>query len=279
MGHEEILITKANGEKEPFDPVKLQFSLRKAKASDELIKKIVDHILGEIEAGTTTSHIYKHAFDLLHQLEKPIALRYSLRRAIMELGPSGFPFEHLIGELLKAQGYSVLNDQMVKGQCAEHEIDIVGYNDKKLIMIEAKYHNSLGLQSDLKVALYVKARVDDLKPVEFHYGHARHLDESWLVTNTKFTTSAIKYAECQDIKMIGWNYPINGSLQDMIEAAELHPLTCLTSLPQQAKKHLLEKGIVLCKSVPMHINLLKEVGMNDHQIKQAIDEINLLYTV
>lgn len=275
---EEILITKANGEQEPFDPVKLQFSLRKAKASDELVKKIVDHILTEIENGMTTSHIYKHAFDLLHKLEKPIALRYSLRRAIMELGPSGFPFEKLVGELLKTQGYEVLTDQMVKGACAEHEIDIVAYNDKKLIMAEAKYHNSQGLQSDLKVALYVKARVDDLKEASFEYGHKRKLNEGWLITNTKFTTTAIKYAECQDIKMVGWNYPINGSLQDMIEDAGVHPITCLTSLNQAGKSFLLSRGVVLCKAVPHHEELLKEAGLSESAIREVLDEIELLYT-
>ena len=97
-------------------------------------------------------------------------------------------------------------------------MDGVAWNEEKLIMVEAKFHNELGIKSDLKVALYVKARMDDLKGSVFNYGGKdRKLSEGWLVTNTKFSSTAIHYGVCQNLVMIGWNYPEKGNLQDMIE--------------------------------------------------------------
>ena len=40
-------------------------------------------------------------------------------------------------------------------------------NDIKLIIAEVKFHNDHRTQSDLKVALYVKARFDDLERYRF----------------------------------------------------------------------------------------------------------------
>jgi len=99
-----------------------------------------------------------------------------------------------------------------------HEVDVVAYNAKKLIMIEAKFHNELGTKSDLKVVLYIKARFDDLAENVFNYGgQNRKITDSWLVTNTKFSSTAIHYGVCKNLTMIGWNYPEKGNLQDMIE--------------------------------------------------------------
>ncbi len=273
----DILITKANGETEPFDILKLEQSLRRSRAPDKLIEKVVKHVVANLSTGMTTEEIYTRAFSFLHALEKPIALRYSLKRAIMDLGPSGFPFEQLIARLFKKGGYTVETDKMIAGKCAEHEVDVVAYNDRKLVMIEAKFHNSIGVHSDLKVALYVKARFDDLRGKSFHYGKDRRLDEGWLVTNTKFTTSAIKYAECQNITLIGWNYPLHHSLQDMLEAAELHPVTCLTSLSGSVKQLLISKNIIVCAELRSERAILKEAGLSEAEIETVDREIDLLY--
>src|SRR3990167_6783794 len=113
---------------------------------------------------------------------------------------------------------------------------------KKLLMAELKFHNQIGEKSDLKVALYVKARFDDLSAQYFDYGRRRQLDEGWLITNTKFSSNAIRYGLCAKVAMIGWSYPAKGNLQDLIEDAHLHPITCLTSLTITEKQNLLQNG-------------------------------------
>ncbi len=270
------IITKASGQQEEFDRSKLEHSLRRSGASSKTTDLIVQHIEDELEEGMSTALIYSHAFFLLHKFEKPVARRYSLRRAIMDLGPTGFPFEKFVAEIFKSKGYTAITGQIVQGKCVEHEVDVVAYNEKKLIMSEVKFHNELGLRSDLKVALYVKARFDDLSDIEFLYGKLRKLDEGWLVTNTKFTSTAIEYGMCNHIHMVGWNFPSKGNLQDLIEDAGLHPITCLKSISPTQTKMLVEQNIVLCKQLQDHKEVLSTLGFQEKEIADVFEEIGTL---
>jgi hypothetical protein len=272
-----LYVVKANGDKELFDVTKLERSLKHAGASSKSVEDIIKKITESLPDEITTHEIYKHAFELLGNIEKPTALKYSLKRAIMELGPSGFPFEDFVAEIFRAKGFEAVTGKIVKGFCVEHEIDVVAWNDKKLVMVEAKFHNVPGIKSDLKTVLYVKARFDDLHKMTFNYGKERNLDEAWLVTNTKFSSTAIEYGSCQGgLMMIGWNYPPTGNLHDMILEAKLHPLTCLTTLNGREKKFLLDKGVVLCKTLTENPDLLSDIGLSSEKSKEVMDEINYL---
>ena len=225
----------------------------------------------------TTNDIYQHAFAVLQKISRPVARSYSLRRAVMDLGPSGFPFEDFIAEILRAKGFKCKTRETVLGGCVPHEVDVVAYNKKKLIMIEAKFHNELGTKSDLKVALYIKARFDDLVENVFNYGGVnRRITDCWLVTNTKFSSTAIHYGVCKNLTMIGWNYPEKGNLQDMIEDEALHPITCLVSLSTADKRTLLNGKIVLCSDIKKNPKLLKEFLGKTFDIRPVISEINEL---
>jgi hypothetical protein len=278
MSIEPVYVVKSDGTREPFDVSKLTHSLKRAGASSKAVGEVLNHIDAHVSQDITTHEIYKHAFELLHKFDHPVALKYSLKRAIQELGPSGFPFEDFIAEIFRAQGYEAVSGQMVKGFCVEHEVDVVAWNDEKLIMVEAKFHNELGVKSDLKVALYVKARFDDLRKMKFNYGgKQRELNEGWLVTNTKFSSSAIEYGSCQGgLTMIGWNYPPKGNLNDMIIEAKLHPLTCLVSLNGREKKMLLDQGVVLCKTIFENQQLLSDIGLSPEESKKVLEEIDQL---
>ncbi len=277
MNTEPIYVLKADGTKEPFDENKLEFSLKRAGASTKATRDIINHVYGHLKQDITTHNIYKHAFELLHKEERPIAIKYSLKKAISELGPSGFPFEDFVAEIFRAKGYEAKTGQIVKGACVAHEVDVVAWNDKELVMVEAKFHNEGGTKSDLKVILYVKARFDDLIKMKFDYGKERNLDEAWLVTNTKFTSTAIEYGSCQGgIKMIGWNYPPVGNLHDLILESKLHPLTCLVSLNGREKKALLDQGVVLCKTLVENAGLLTAIGLSKEDIEKVIKEIDSL---
>ena len=189
----------------------------------------------------------------------------------------GLPFEDFVAEILRVKGFKAETGKIIRGFCVEHEVDVVAWNNEKLIMVEAKFHNELGVKSDLKIALYVKARFDDLGKMTFKYDRERKLDEGWLVTNTKFTSTAIEYGSCQGgMRMIGWNYPPVGNLHDMIIESKLHPLTCLTSINGREKKLFLDRGIVLCKTILDNPDLLYATGLNDVKAKKVIEEIQSL---
>ncbi|HVU06227.1 MAG TPA: ATP cone domain-containing protein [Candidatus Paceibacterota bacterium] len=272
-----LLIVKATGEQEAFDPAKLVNSLRKAGASKDQAENVLRHVERDLVAGTTTAELYRHAFEMLRKHAQPVAARYSMKRAIADLGPNGFPFEKFIAEIFKSEGYEALTDQIVYGSCVPHEVDVVAWKGKGLAMVEAKFHNEYGVKSDLKVALYVKARWDDLKDGEYDFGGVKRKISSFqLFTNTKFTDTAIHYAECKGLSLVGWNYPAKGNLEDLIQESGLHPLTSLTSLSQTEKRTLLDAGMVLCKQVAAHGGNLVSYGIPREKVKQVLLEIEHL---
>lgn len=272
----DVIIIKSNGERERFDVKKLEASLAKLKASEKVIGLICNHIVKELREGMSTSEIYTHAFSLLRRYERPVALRYSIRRAVTDLGPSGFPFEKFIAEVYKARGYNAETNLMVKGRCVEHEVDVMAWNENKLIIAEAKFHNAIGLKSDLKVALYVKSRFDDLKDTFFSPdGNKRKFDEAYLITNTKFTSHATSYAECNNLRIIGWNYPQENNLHSIIEDFNLHPITALTTIDYSEKKDLILNGFVLTKNLSRDV--LKNNGIKENKIDSILEEVKELH--
>jgi len=272
-------IIKESGEIENFDEGKLINSLLKARATNELVEEIVAHIKTELKEGMGTDQIYKHASFLLKKKSRKVEISYSLKRAVLDLGPSGFPFEKFIGEILREKGFKVINNLLIKGRCAEHELDVLAYNENKLITAEAKFHNSLGVKSDLKTALYVKAKFDDFKDIKYNYGKERNFDENWLITNTKFTSSALNYGRCNGMILISWNNPKKGNLQDLIEDSGLHPLTCLESLSSRQKSEILKSGIVLCKKLIDNSSMLKSIGLSEDKIKRVNEETALVCNI
>ena len=270
----EIYIKKTSGELEAFNKAKLVESLQKAGASMFVADDVAKAIEKKLKEGMPTSQIYSSAFKLLRVKESRPALRYSLRRSIASLGPTGFPFEDFVGEIFKAKGFSIMNDVMVKGSCIEHEMDVVAYDDDQLVMTEVKFHNQLLLKSDVKVALYIKARFDDLSGVTFNIGgKMREMTQGLLITNTKFTENAIRFGSCAGVNMIGWNYPAKGNLHDLIEETGLHPLTCLSTLTLAEKRVLLTKEIVTCKTLKGNIQLLKDMEIPLSRIDRIFAEI------
>jgi hypothetical protein len=277
MSLENITIIKASGEREPWDSHKLERSLRAARANEDLIREITMHIEKDLQDGMRTSDIYEHAFALLQNYSRPVAAEYSLKKVIMQLGPSGFPFERFVAEILKAQGYTTEVGTMVQGSCVEHEVDVLAEKPGERIVVEAKFHNSVEVKSDVKVALYVHARFLDIeKRYRENDGETEMHIRPWLITNTSFTSQAIQYGRCAGLAMTGWNYPKGHTLQDLVQSTQTHPVTCLTTLSDTQKKSLLESGIVLCHQVVRSPSVLTDIGMNKPQINAVLEEGNAL---
>ncbi len=273
----DIIITKASGKKEPFAKSKLHQSLLRAGASSAIAVQIVQEIKKSLTEGTSTKSIYKRAHKLLSKAERPVAGRYHLKNGIMELGPSGFPFEKYVSEILAHQGYSVQVGKIVDGKCVKHEVDIIAEKGEQHFMIECKYHNSPGIYCDVKIPLYIQARFKDIESQwKIIPGHEAKFHQGWVVTNTRFTTDAITYGSCVGLKLVSLDFPITGSLREMIEETGLYPLTCLTSLTQQEKKLLLEKKVVLCREICQHPQYLQALNIPANRIKVILEEGNQL---
>ncbi|MBP9711191.1 MAG: restriction endonuclease [Candidatus Pacebacteria bacterium] len=260
-----MLIAKADGKTEPFDPKKLVASLRRAGAKESVAEQVERDLEKEMWEGISTQEIYSRAFAMLHEARHEVAARYSLKRALLEFGPSGFPFEDYIGELFRAEGKQARVRQIVKGKCVEHEVDVVIDGPGEKIFVEAKFHNAAGFKSDLKVVLYVQARIDDI-------GQGRGM----VVTNTKFTDRAIEYSSCKGLELLAWDYPQGKTLQDRIEAAGLYPVTALTSLTKSEKMALLSQQVVLCNDLADKGDVLKRAGVTGGKADTVLEEVGAL---
>lgn len=243
-----ILIKKEDGELEIFDTEKLRQSILRSNTSIILADSIVKKIEENLKPETPTHNIYREAFELLKQTEKASALRYSIRRSLISLGPSGFPFENFIEKVFQKKGYKTKVGVTLQGHCIGHEIDVVALSPKdELFLTEVKFHNELYLKSDTKVTLYIKARFDDLKDIEFDFfGKKLKPVRMLLVTNTKFTDGAVQYSECAGLDLISWNYPQKGSLHSLIYETDTYPITILESLTSGEKTNLISEGIITC---------------------------------
>lgn len=272
-------VLKSTGEREPFSEEKLRASLRRSGATPETVEEIVAHIMAELKDGMQTQAIYRHAFSILKKRERGVAATYSLRKAVMQLGPSGFPFEKFVSEVLKTRGYKVQTDAIIPGFCVSHEVDILAEKDNQHIFVECKFHNEVSLKSDVKVALYVHARFLDLqKGHSVNEGKSPKIHSGWLVTNTKATSDAIQYSECAGLTIIAWNYPHEGNLHDLIRESGLHPLTCLTTLSQGEKRALLQSGVVSCVEILGDGAKLRSAGVPAERIPRIKDEAAALCT-
>lgn len=232
-------ILKSDGRQVAFDGERLARSLRRAKIDDALIEETVKHIARMTRPGTSTQHIHDRTLHFLTDRDPLGAARYNLKHAMLQLGPTGFPFEVYLGKLMEAYGWSVEIGKTVPGMCIEHEVDIYGRREgSKNRAVEAKYHNTAGGRTDVKVALYVYARHLDLEKRD---PNCRGV----LITNTEFTHDAILYGECVGMKMKAWDYPRDEGLAKYIELKNLYPITTFPRLPRRAAAALMQGGIVL----------------------------------
>ena len=269
-----FLVTKASGEVVPFSEEKLKHSLIKAGASDETAIGIIELLKPKLFSGVSTKKIYRWAFNLLRSASRPMAAKYYLKKAIMELGPSGFPFERFVAEILKYKGYTTRVGETVAGKCVRHEIDVIAEKEDSVFMIECKFHIREGTMCDVKVPLYIHSRFKD---VEFEWlknpvNKAKVL-KGWLVTNTKFSVDAVKYGLCSGLNLLGWNFPEHQGLKNQIDEMGLYPVTCLTSLTKSEKQALLNRNIVLCKDLLYQEKILQDAGVRNVRIKTVMSEL------
>lgn len=235
-----------------------------AGGSKELASKALSEVRKNYHKEITTQEILNIILKTLRE-DPGVAMRYDLKRAIMSLGPSGFPFETFFGNLLKYYGYKIKIGNKIKGKVIIHEVDIIAEKERKY-MIECKYHNEIGTRTKLKPALYTYARFLDLK---------KYFDRPWLVTNTKCSLDAKNYAKGVGLKITGWNYPRNGNLKELIQAKKLYPITILKTINNEVKEKLFNSKIVIAKNLQNYsISELKEkTGLNEKEINKILEEV------
>ena len=274
-----INIVKYSGDSVPFDVEKLINSLRRAKANEALIQQIVEQVESQLYDGITTKKIYQMAFKMLKGKSRVSASKYKLKKALMELGPTGFPFEKLVGKIMAHEGFDTKVGVIVQGNCVQHEVDVIAKKDNNHYMIECKYHSDQGRFCNVKIPLYIHSRFLDVeKQWQRQKGHETKLHKGGVYTNTRFTTDAIQYGKCVGLLLASWDYPRGNGLKDRIDKSGLHPLTALTTLTKAEKTKLLDKGIVLCKELHENPSLLEQIGVPKPRHKNILEDSEKLCT-
>jgi hypothetical protein len=269
------IVEKASGEREPYSQLKLSNSLKRAGAGDAVIAEVLSNLEPWIYNGVSTRKIYKKAFRLLKTHRRALAARYSLKSAIMELGPTGYPFENFVAHIFSVEGMSTEVGVLIKGKCVMHEVDVLASLPGKELFVECKYYNSQAKNANVKVPLYIHSRFRDIVENKLLLAEYADFDfQGWIVTNTRFTSDAISYGKCAGLKLLSWDYPTGRSLKDLIEKAGLFPITVLTSLDKDQKRQLLDSGKVLCRQIVGDEIILETLNLTEHQKRRLMLELS-----
>ncbi len=237
---EHLMVVKKSGEREVYDEEKVRRSMNRVGVPENIKPEVLAHIKEKFQNNEiSTDDIFRHVLEFLEPRDRKSSLRFNLRQAIFELGPTGFPFEQYLASIFRNMGYKVTPNVIMNGDCVRHEIDLVLEKDGHREIVEVKFHNHHVVKTDVQTTLYTYARFLDVK-------EKNQVDNVWLITNTKLTSDAITYANCKGMPAIAWNYPEKGNLQDLVEEPAMYPITLLTSLSEQEKRRLVEKNVVLC---------------------------------
>ncbi len=292
------MIKKASGETQPFSKDKLIRSLKRSGASivviNDIANKIEEWILDEIKNqmeadnvpsskdvekanhyGVPSREIYRRAFSLLNKKTVSNAARYKIKEALMEMGPTGHPFEFFAAEIYKVLGYETQVSVILNGHCVTHEVDVIATKDKHQRYIECKYYQSTGKNANVQVPLYIHSRVEDI--ISNQKTDPAFNDFTFsggVVTNTRFTSDAEAYGNCCGLHLLSWDYPQGNGLKDIIDREKIFPITSLTSLTKAQKTILMDKGIVICRQLLDKIDELDSLNLTHNKRLKVLAELN-----
>ena len=279
MNDKDINIIKYSGKKVKFSSNKLYTSLKRTGAEDAIVNQIINRVISELYEGISTKEIYNRAFALLKKKESHLASKYKLKKAIYELGPTGFPFERFVAAILKYSGFTIEVGKTLNGKCVTHEIDVIANKNNETTIIECKFHGEQGLNCNVKIPLYINSRYTDVKTHWEKNNKTRNiLAKGWVVTNTRFTADAIKYGNCCGLYLLSWDYPKNNALKDRIDRLGLYPITVSTLLTKREKQFLLNRNVVLCRDLIDDVFYFDHLGISNIRKEKILNEIKQLCT-
>ncbi|WP_431136874.1 ATP cone domain-containing protein [Psychroserpens mesophilus] len=277
MNITDIEIRKSSGEKAKFSLDKLRASLKRTGADKQTIDQIINTVRDELYQGISTKEIYNRAFALLKKKQSYLASKYKLKKAIYELGPTGFPFERFVSAILNYSGYTTKVGEILQGECVTHEIDVIAQKNNETTMIECKFHSEQGLNCNVKIPLYINSRYKDVKDHwETNPKKETILTKGWLVTNTRFTEDALQYGNCCGLFLLSWDNPKGNGLKDRIDRLGLYPITVSTLMTNREKQFLLSRNIVLCRELINDVFYLDHLGVSEIRKEKIINEISQL---
>lgn len=274
-------VKKYNGELVEYNPKALKISLTKSGASKEEVEEVFDLITPDIKEGISTQELYQLAFDNLKKYRNSYAARYSLKKALRDLGPEGYYFEKYIKRLMETVGYNAVNGQTVQGNAVTHEIDVVAQKEDRLYFCECKFRNDVDAKISVTTPMYFMSRMIDVKDKSFtFFDRTLKPTKGFFVTNAYLTTDSIDWIEFyNEIGVISWNYPSKMSMKYLIDNLAIYPITCLTTIELDAIKVLMQAGCLLVEDIIKKEEYLKSLQLPDQTINQIVEEVKELIEI
>lgn len=268
------------GETVEFEISKLENSLRNAGAGEQSLKRVLETILPKCFDGITTGELYRMAFEELKKISNSVAARYSLKKALLELGPAGFYFEQWIARVFQNIGYKTETGQLIKGHAVTHEADVIAKKDDKTYWVECKFRNAEDTKISVTTPMYVLSRIKDISNIQYNlFGTKTEFTAGWLITNTYFTKDSIAFSEYYGLRLLSWDYPKDKNIKSLVDQNALYPITCLTTLDGKQKQKLLEEKCVLAKELFNNQNLLNILELNEEKKSEVLKEARELMTI
>lgn len=266
-------VKKYSGELVPFDPESLKHSLSRSGASADEVEKVFAQIQHKLYNGISTRELYELAFELLKNHRNVYAARYSLKKALRDLGPEGFYFEKWVSRLFQTNGYEAITGQTIQGHAVTHEIDVVAMKDNELLVVECKFRNDIDAKISVTTPMYYMSRVKDISDIDYtFFNKTKKISAGWLVTNAYFTSDSIQFGEYYNMNLLSWDYPKENSLKLRVDNNGEYPITCLTSLNTQEKTILLKQQCIVVKDIIRHPKFLQHIRIDEQRKKSILME-------
>ncbi|GAA4141355.1 hypothetical protein GCM10022216_21330 [Sphingobacterium kyonggiense] len=272
-----MLVKKYSGELVPFDESALRRSLTRSGASDKEVEMVYNSIKDAVYDGITTRELYELAFAALKSKKNSYAARYSLKKALRELGPEGFYFEKWVARMFQEDGFEAITGQTVQGHAVSHEIDVVALKDDTFLAMECKFRNDADAKISVTTPMYFKSRFEDISGIDYSFfNQKKQFTAGWLVTNAYLTSDSIDFGRYYKMNLLSWDYPRGSSIKARVDNNGEYPVTCLTTLTQQDKAMLLKNQCILVKDLirdPKVLDRIQVAGNKKDSILQEANEL------
>jgi len=268
-----MLVKKYSGELVLFNSDSLRHSLTRSGANNEQVEKVYTQIKEKLFDGISTRELYQLAFEALKSQRNSFAARYSLKKALRELGPEGFYFEKWIARLFQEYGFESTTGQTIQGHAVSHEIDVVASKGYEMLAIECKFRNDIDAKISVTTPMYFLSRFKDISDISYHFfGQNKKFTQGWLVTNAYLTSDSKDFGKYYNVNFLSWDYPTDNSIKKRVDKAVFYPVTCLTTLTDVEEKTLLQNQIILVKDIINNKEALKSLKLDSEKLRLVLEE-------
>jgi len=270
-----VNVLKYDGSKQPFDKNKIYNTCIRMRATPQQSRDVADKVASKVYEGIPTKKILQMIFSYLKEHRPEIKHRIDLREAISMMR-SKPDFERFIQLLLRAEGYDVDPNQIVQGSCVEHEIDAMAKKGSELVYVEVKHHLQSHTYTGVGVFLEARATYEDILQGFKEKKNIYNINRTLVITNTKLSEHAIRYANCRGISHMGWRDPPERSLEQIVEQHNFYPVTLLRGVDRKIIDRLGDAGIVLLKQLDEEnvFRLSRETRISRNILQLIVDKAN-----